>query len=462
LAASKARVTVRVMNRSHTLVALVSLLLVTACLKSGGNTANRADDPKGAAEDASQSKRDAGAAVLGRESTDEAADSAASPNTADPAASPEAAADDESSGDAPHSNSELANTDAGSPTGVVGSGGSGGSGGIASGAGGGLQSGEGEGGAAGMTPIGTPSVGSGGASGGAPNQPSGSGGATGTPSGAGCEPNSLRCDADAPQVCDADRIWRPLLACEAELRCIAGECKEPLTHACPLIPTLPQFSSGSHVVDGDGSEFADIAPVTFTLSNAPIVSATYSAALPTTVSLRMAWSDQAFVAHVHVEDPAIYTYEGSTLEYFWQGDNVQFFIAPTDALSGTYSGTEDGGATHLVIVPPSDTRTAQAIEVYEPCYACVDASFSAANYAARAVTGGYEVELSWPWSAPDGSFSPGDRVALNLIVGARDDADAGLQLEGLLANNPVGADTPCGGATHPGCDDRTWCYSVLE
>ena len=131
-------------------------------------------------------------------------------------------------------------------------------------------------------------------------------------------------------------------------------------------------------------------------------------------------------------------------------------------LTGKYSGTEDGGATHLVVVPPSDTQPSVAIEVFEPCYACVDASLSAVDYAAVAVTGGYEIELSWPWASTLGTFSPGDRVALNLVVGAQDDPGAGLQLEGLLANNPVDGETPCGGATHPGCDDRTWCYSALE
>jgi hypothetical protein len=225
---------------------------------------------------------------------------------------------------------------------------------------------------------------------------------------------------------------------------------------------LPRFTGSPLVVDGDGSEFADIEPVTYELRSAPVVNASYSEGLPTVVTVRMAWSEEALVAHVHVDDPAIHTYEGGTLEYFWQGDNVQFFIAPTDALTGAYSGTEDGGATHLVIIPPSDTQPSVAIEEYEPCYACVDASLSLVNYAARAVTGGYEIELSWPWTSPLGMFSPGDRVALDLIVGASDDAGSGLQLEGLLANNPVAGDTPCGGATHPGCDDRTWCYSVLE
>jgi hypothetical protein len=276
-----------------------------------------------------------------------------------------------------------------------------------------------------------------------------------------CEPNSQQCNGNVPEVCDADGIWRSLLACEAPLRCSTGACQEPLGNVCPLFATLPRFS-GEQVVDGDGGEFADIAAVTYELRSAPVVSASYAASLPTVVTARLAWTEEAFVAHVHVADPAIFTYEGGILEYFWQGDNVQFFIAPTDVLTGEYSGSEDGGATHLVIVPPSESQPAVAIEVYEPCYACVDASLSAVNYVARAVTDGYEIELAWPWVSPLGMFSPGDRVALNLVVGARDDAAAGLELEGLLANNPVEGDTPCGGATHPGCDDRTWCYSVLE
>lgn len=289
-----------------------------------------------------------------------------------------------------------------------------------------------------------------------------SAGAGGEPGSVSCAPNERRCAGETPEICDADRIWRPLLGCEAPTRCLAGECKEGLAHVCPLVPTLPRFTAQTQVVDGDGSEFSDIEPVRFDLRSAPVVSANHAAMLPTVVSARLAWTQDAFVAHVHVEDPAIYTYEGSTLEYHWQGDNVQFFIAPTDLLTGMYSGIEDGGATHLIIVPPSASLPSRAIEIYEPCYACVDATPSSVSYAARAVSDGYEVELAFPWTSPRGMFASGDRIALNLAVGAQDNAGAGLELEGLLANNPVDEDTPCGGATHPGCDDRTWCYSELE
>lgn len=282
------------------------------------------------------------------------------------------------------------------------------------------------------------------------------------PASGACEANTLRCNDDRnPEICDADHIWRPLAACEEPLRCAAGECVAALSNVCPLISTLPRFT-GTQVVDGDDADFSDVPAVTYALTDAPIVNPSYSASLPTEISLRMAWTPSALVAHVHVTDPAVQTYQGETLEYYWQGDNVQFFIAPTDLLTGKYSGTEDGGATHLVIVPPAGAQPSRAIAVYEPCYACVDATFSAVSYVARATANGYEVELAWPWTAPSGALAPGSRVSLNLIVGASDTPDTGLELEGLLANNPVGEDTPCGGATHPGCDDRTWCYATLE
>jgi hypothetical protein len=278
---------------------------------------------------------------------------------------------------------------------------------------------------------------------------------------AGCEPNALQCQGNSPEVCDADRIWRPLLACEAPLRCSAGQCVPALENECPLIPTLPRFT-GTQVVDGDGADFNGVPAVNYALRDAPGGSGTYDANLATEVSVRMAWTPSALVAHVRVTDPAVQTYSGETLEYYWQGDNVQFFIAPTDLLTGKYSGKEDSGATHLVIVPPAGGQPSRAIEVYEPCYACVSATPSNVAYVARTTLDGYEVEIAWPWAAAQGPLVAGGRVSLNLIVGASDTPGAGLELEGRLANNAVMGETPCGGETHPGCDDRTWCFSTLE
>lgn len=293
--------------------------------------------------------------------------------------------------------------------------------------------------------------------------PAGDAGAdAGEPNDGVCEANTLRCDEEgSPEICDADHIWRPLAACEEPLRCSAGQCVAALGHECPLLPTLPRFT-GTQVVDGDDADFSGVPAITYALREAPVVNPSYSASLPTEVTVRMAWTPTSLVAHVQVTDLAVQTYRGEILEYYWQGDNVQFFMAPTDLLTGEYSGTEDGGATHLVIVPPASGQPSRAIEVYEPCYACVAATFSDVAYAARTTDDGYDVELAWPWVAPNGALGAGDRVSLNLVVGASDTPDSGLELEGLLANNPVTGDTPCGGATHPGCDDRTWCHATLE
>jgi hypothetical protein len=284
----------------------------------------------------------------------------------------------------------------------------------------------------------------------------------GDPANGACQANALRCRDDSnPEICDADQIWRPLAACAEPLRCVAGQCVAGLDNVCPLLPALPRFT-GTQVVDGDDAEFSDVPAVTYALAEAPVVNPSYSASLSTEVTIRMAWTPSALVAHVHVTDPAVQTYQGEILEYYWQGDNVQFFIAPTDLLTGKYSGTEDSGATHLVIVPPAGGQPSRAIAVYEPCYACVDATVSAVSYAARVTADGYDVELAWPWAGPNGALGAGARVSLNLIVGASDTPSTGLELEGLLANNSVAGETPCGGATHPGCDDRTWCYATLE
>jgi hypothetical protein len=178
--------------------------------------------------------------------------------------------------------------------------------------------------------------------------------------------------------------------------------------------------------------------------------------------VRAAWTEEAFVAHVHVTDPLILPDASYT---HWNGDNVQFFVAGTSMLTGAYSGTEDGGATHVIIAPPTETLAAQGITIYEPCYASVMVtSLATTAFATRLVDDGYEIEVRLPWGATALPRTSGALIGLDFVFGVANTSGLGLELEGALKNDPTLESESCYPTpnTHPGCDDRVWCTPRLE
>lgn len=223
---------------------------------------------------------------------------------------------------------------------------------------------------------------------------------------------------------------------------------------------MPRFL-GTQVMDGVGDEFAPFAPMVFALSAAPYVDPRHASPLPETVTLRAGWSDIGLHVHVHVEDPSIVPDTSASL---WNGDNVQLFVAPTANLTGTYTGTEDGGAIHVLISAPDSADSSRAIVIYQNGVA-TNTPFVTGLYATRRVPGGYEVEAQLQWLAIADPLSSGGHIGFDLLVGAASSSSSGLALEGGLANNPVSGSSPAcelGGRVQPGCDDRTWCKPLLQ
>jgi len=222
---------------------------------------------------------------------------------------------------------------------------------------------------------------------------------------------------------------------------------------------LPAFS-GTQVVDGAGDEFAQIPAMTFALSSAPYTHVLKSLPVDEVISVRAGWSDLALHLHVHIEDPSIAPDTASTL---WNGDNVQFFAAGTDVLTGAYTGTEDGGALHVLVSAPTTSSATQSVVIFQNGVSTT-APFTNGAYAGRRVTDGYEIELQLLWSNKAEARKSGARIGFDLVVGSATLTSGGLVLEGGLANNPVTSSVACtlGGRVHPGCDDRTWCTPMLQ
>lgn len=244
-----------------------------------------------------------------------------------------------------------------------------------------------------------------------------------------------------------------------------GSAGSPGSQACSrgvgdYCACMPRFL-GAQVVDGVGDEFAPFSPMTFALSAAAYVDPRHSSALPETVTLRAGWSETGLHVHVHVEDPAIVPDTSASL---WNGDNVQLFAAPTGNLTGTYTGTEDGGAIHVLISAPDLADSSRAIVIYQNGVA-TNTPFVTGLHATRRVPGGYEVEAQLKWLPVADPVSGGGRIGFDMLVGAASDPSQGLALEGGLANNPVPGSSPAcelGGRIQPGCDDRTWCTPLVQ
>jgi hypothetical protein len=273
-----------------------------------------------------------------------------------------------------------------------------------------------------------------------------------------CVPDSQACDGPAALTCNAQGS-----AFASRIDCGSRDCEmDGDTATCTVDPncqngtvdlceSIPRFT-GTQVLDGSADDFC-VPAMTYALTEAGWVNPNFDAELPTVVTARVGWSAEAMHVHVHVEDPAIYI-SSDTTSNKWNGDSVQVFLAGTDTLTGNYTGTQDGGATHIIATPDGT-----AIEIFEGSSVLTN-GFS--DVVGRSVADGYEIELRIPWASSADARSSGAAFGFNLGVTA-DDTGSGSVLEGMLANNSVTTPaTYCSSGAFPGCDDRTWCLPVLE
>jgi hypothetical protein len=199
----------------------------------------------------------------------------------------------------------------------------------------------------------------------------------------------------------------------------------------------------------------------FAVNAMPWINPSYPAARPTMVTLRVGWSPEALWVHAHVTDPSVRPDTVSTS--LWNGDNIQIFFSGNSALTGPYTGTQDGGATHVIVAPAAGTFAGRAITLYESSATVSITALPAGTWASRLVADGYEIELRLPWPASAQPRTPGLAIGFNFMIGVADSASA-LELEGALSNItiPLSSAPQCYLRVHPGCDDRTWCTPVLE
>jgi hypothetical protein len=225
--------------------------------------------------------------------------------------------------------------------------------------------------------------------------------------------------------------------------------------------TMGRFTADTQVLDGVGDEFADITPVTFRASDAPWTDTVPPPDLPETITFRAAWSPDGFHLHVHVDDPTIIV--NPELTNLWDGDGIEVLVANSNTFSGRFDGTNDGGAIHVGLVPPSGYAVPRGVIYVDPVTNQARYELAAGLFAGRQVTGGYELELYLPWAPDTTPLVPGGSIGFQLAINAQDvptpaGASMGRQLQGTLPWRAV--DPP--GCGFFWCDDRTWCRPTLE
>jgi hypothetical protein len=225
---------------------------------------------------------------------------------------------------------------------------------------------------------------------------------------------------------------------------------------------MARFTATQQVLDGVGDEFCNVPPVHFTAANAPYREGPSAGspppltAPPEAVTFRAAWSLDAFHLHAHVDDPTILeSNDNSTL---WNGDEIEIFVAGSPNYSVTWPTGTDANSIQIGIVPPSGLVGARAVVYLGTNRQPLDSKY----FAARLVTGGYEVEVQLPWQGTAKPTQPGDTMGFSFGLSTSDTVGAGRE---EYAGLPVAAVTGSTCPTTlplPWCDGRTWCHPTLQ
>lgn len=231
---------------------------------------------------------------------------------------------------------------------------------------------------------------------------------------------------------------------------------------------VPRFSAPRQIVDGSGDEFCDIEAMVFDVDSCPTLLPSEPPDMPERVYLRIGWSADAFHLHVRVVDPAVLV--NPNPDRLWDGDAVEIYVAGAsgEKLTGSYNGSNDGGAIQIVLAPPGAGFGTRGRAFFNPGGGVhQNAPISSSIYAGRLTDDGYELELRYPWVAFADPAVPGARIAFDLAVDARSDSDAsGRQVQCIISNVFVEGESACGfddgRPAEPWCDDRTWCQPALD
>lgn len=225
---------------------------------------------------------------------------------------------------------------------------------------------------------------------------------------------------------------------------------------------LPHFA-GIQTVDGDPSDFCDVAPFElsmatatyYRLANKPPVTAT------TKATFRVGWSATALHVFIDVTDASPYPNVSSSSLNIWNGDNVEFYASPkTPAGLFTSSRSYESGAFEVIAAPPGAAPPAgQAFYVSTGSALAV----AATQYKVTATATGYSFEgqIFWTAAAPTAGMPMGFDAGLSDDVdGLYNASSAEYRDYYALLYNAGYAGGNCSLHYEPYCDSRNWCQPI--
>lgn len=238
-------------------------------------------------------------------------------------------------------------------------------------------------------------------------------------------------------------------------------CKAPKAglDPCTSIPLYEPLATGQ-ILDGKADDFCDLPFVDFDNTKGAIkVPDPVPGGANTVTKIRVAWSSYGLHAHFGVKDDKPLVYAGTDGALFL-GDSVEIYLAGTDALTGTYDGsTSDKGAVQIVIAPPDATTPTRATYFY---MGAANGSPPSDRWAARVVTGGYEIEVRIPWADLFATgVVAGRKIALTIATNNKYDATKTHAFSTFQVKSPYPTPSTCSGSVQAFCDDRIWCTPTL-
>lgn len=244
-----------------------------------------------------------------------------------------------------------------------------------------------------------------------------------------------------------------------------GACATSGGNPCTQIPAF----AGTQVVDGQGNEFCNVAPMQLDVDNAAKV-ITYNAEPPEVVTARIAASAAGLHAYVEVVDSNIQVVDtvdtSQSISQVYQGDSIELLFSSSNNLTGL-TGT-DSNTLHVIIPakgPAVSTKASNTNGVSQGTPTALPTS----QYAQRLTSTGYAIEaqLAWPGgTAPSAGTNIRFDLALNSAdatfgnVGDMRDGQLIYHLENVGNSSCQG--TPASEGTVPFCDDRTWCVTAID
>jgi hypothetical protein len=244
----------------------------------------------------------------------------------------------------------------------------------------------------------------------------------------------------------------------------AGGCLSSGGNPCSEIPSFV----GTQVVDGQGNEFCNIAPMQLDADNAAKV-ISYNAEPPEVLTARIATSSAGLHAYIEVVDSSVQSVDmvdpNQAISQAYQGDSVELLFSSSNNVSGL-TGT-DANTLHVIIPaqgPAVSTKASNSNNVSGGTATALPSS----QYAQRITSTGYAIEALLPW--PGGTApSPGSNIRFDLALNSADTTfgNVGDMRDGqLIYHLETVSDTTCQGTssaegTVPFCDDRAWCVTTL-